>query len=423
MDVSSSDSGGYKPSINIEQAPSVMAPMMHIATAYGFVIAAAVLLLANAPQVAHGLYGDSRVILMVHCFSLGFLSMTAMGVLQQWVPVVFDVPPLPLARVTANFLLYVVGILGFAWGLLQPQWVVLACAGTVIAVAILIWSAGVIGQLARSSRPRDIIDRGIQAAVIGFNVVWVLGIFMALSFLGWWPEYRVLPIHIGTALVGWMGFLVLTVQLKLNPMFSMSKGSGINPAVPLYLAAGGVLLAWVSLFTGMFLFRVGALLWTAAIIVTTVQSMLVVLHGKAKTFDRVFVGVAAGWFLLLAAAGLAMWLNPLAVLFAFWGFLTLIFSYQARIIPFIVALIVAKRTPGPIFKAFFMAQAMHSRHQPLAVGIMGVAGAVLSAMGRILVLPRLETAAGAVALLLIGSEIQALVSAMARGRKQAALRL
>ncbi len=422
MDVSSSDSGGYKPSINIEQAPSLMAPMMHIATAYGFVVAAAALLIAYAPQVAHGLYGAPMVILMVHFFSLGFLSMTAMGVLQQWVPVVFDVAPLPVARVTANFLLYVVGILGFAWGLFQQQWAVLAFGGTVIAMAILIWSAGVIGQLARSSRPRDTIYRGIQAAVMGYNVVWVLGIFMALSFLGWWPEYRVLPIHVVTALVGWMGLLVLTVQLKLTPMFSMSKGSGIKPAVPLYLAAGGVLLAWISLFIGTSLFRVGALLWTAAVVVTIMQSILVVLHGKAKTFDQVFVGVAAGWFLLLAAASLAMWLNPLAVLFAFWGLLTLIFSYQARIIPFIVALVVAKRTPGPIFKAFFMAQAMHSRHQPLAVGAMGVVGAVLSAMGRILVLPRLETAAGGVALLLIGSEMQALVSAMARGRKQAALR-
>lgn len=47
------------------------------------------LLMEYAKWVADGVYGDFKVVLIVHFFTLGFLSMTAMGVLNQWVPVVF----------------------------------------------------------------------------------------------------------------------------------------------------------------------------------------------------------------------------------------------------------------------------------------------------------------------------------------------
>ena len=96
-------------------------------------------------------------------------------------------------------------------------------------------------------------------------MVWVLGVFMALSFFGWWPEYQVLRVHISTALVAWMGFLVLTVQQKLIPMFSMSKAEGVNLGISFYLAAGGVLLGWVSLLTSGILLRMGAVFWVAAV--------------------------------------------------------------------------------------------------------------------------------------------------------------
>ncbi len=422
MEYSTQDAERYKPSINIEQAPRMAAPLLYLGTAYGFLIASAVLFIVYAKWVAHGAYGYPHVIMMVHFFTLGFLSMTAMGILNQWVPVVFDVPPLGVRRVFINFVLYFMGISGFAWGFAQQWWALLAVSGTVLALAILIWSAGIMEQLGQSFKPRDSVYRGIQGAVAGFNVVWVLGVFMALSFFGWWPEYQVLRVHISTALVAWMGFLVLTVQQKLIPMFSMSKAEGVNLGIPFYLAAGGVLLGWVSLLTSGILLRMGAVFWVAAVAVTVMQSIHVVRQGKSKVLDRVFVGVASAWFLLLAAAVLAFWLSPLAIVLAFWGMLTLIFSYQARIFPFIVAVAVAKRLPGPVFKAFFMAQAMHSKNQPVVAGMLGLVGAALAVIGRIAAVPAVEAASGAVALLLVASQFAGLAAAMVRGRKQGPVR-
>ena len=418
MENSRPDAERYKPSINIERAPGIATPLMYIGTAYVFLIAAAVVFISSAKWIAHGAYGNPLVIMMVHFFTLGFLSMTAMGILNQWVPVVFDVPPLGVRRGYTNFILYLLGVVGFAWGFAQERWVLLAASGTLLALAILIWSLGIAGQLSRSSKPRDAVYRGIQGALAGFNVVWIMGVFMALSFLGWWPEYHVLRVHIATALVAWMGFLVLTVQQKLNPMFSMSKAEGINFGIPLYLAAAGVLLGWVSLITSGLLVRIGGVFWVAAVVVTVVQSIHVVRQGRAKTFDPVFIGVAAAWVLLLAAAMLAVWMSPLAIIVAFWGMLTLILSYQSRILPFVVAVFVAKRLPGPVYKAFFMAQAMHSKSQPIVVGGLGIIGAVLSVLGRVTGHAGPEVAGGVAALLLVGSEIANVAIAMARGRRQ-----
>lgn len=409
----------YKPSVNIAQAPRILAPLLYLSTAYGFLVAAAVMLIEYAKLVSDGAYGDFNVIMMVHFFTLGFLSMTAMGVLNQWVPVVFDVPSVEIRRVSLNFALYLLGVLGFALGLAMQQLTLLAVSGALLALAILLWSGGVGHQLARSVKPRDAAYWGLQGAIIGFNAVWILGVFMVLSFFGWWPEYQVLRVHIATAIVGWMGLLVLTVQQKLNPMFSMSKAEGVRFGVPLYLAAGGVLMSWVSLLTSTAWLRLGAIVWTAAVLVAVAQSFRVVRQGKFKTFDRVFVGVAAAWVLLLAAAVFSFWLSPLAVILAFWGLMTLIMSYQARIAPFIVAVAVARRLPGPIFKAFFMAQAMHAKHLPVGTGILGIVGAALAVMGRVTMCPDLEVASGAVVLLLVAWHLGGIVVAMAQGRRQA----
>lgn len=406
----------YKPSVNIDQAPRMLFPLLHLGTAYGFLMAAAVVLMVYGQDLARGIYSSPVVILMVHFFTLGFLSMTAMGILHQWVPVVFDTAAAPGYRVFTAFILYLLGILVFAWGLAESEFIVLGVGGTLLAVGIVVWTVGVWGQLNRSKKPRDVVFRGIQGALLGFNVVWLLGIFMVFSFLGWWPAHQVLRVHIATALAGWMGILILTVQQKLNPMFAMSKAEGINQGIPVYIVAAGVLATWVSFLTSMVWWRIGVGLWVIALVIMILGSLRIVAQGKTPTLDRVFIGVGAAWCLMLAAAVSAFWLSPLAVIFAFWGMLTLILSYQARIIPFVVAVAVARRLPGPIYKAFFMAGAMHSKNQPVAVGAMGWIGAGLMIVGRITMGANWDRAAGLVVLVLVVAQLTAMGLAMARGR-------
>ncbi len=408
----------YKPSINIAQAPRIMAPLLYMGTAYVFLAAVCWMLFRYRVQFAEGAYGGPGVIMTVHLFTLGFLSMTALGILNQWIPVVFDVPPLASRRVVWNFVIYLAGILGFAFGFAHQWWPLVAVSGSLLAIAILLWSAGVLSQLARSAKPKDAVYWGVMAAVLGFNAVWILGLFMAASFLGWWPEYQVLRIHIATALGAWMGILVLTVQQKLNPMFSMSRAEGIRFGAPPLLVGVGVGVTWIALFTWTGVMHVGAALWLIGIAISIVQGIAVLRQGKAKQFDRVFIGVGSAWGLFLGAGILSLGSSPLAVLLAFWGFLTLILSYQGRILPFIVAVAVAKRLPGPVYKAFFMAQAMHPKNLPVIVGIGGLAGAALMVWGREAAQPVMIAVSAGIALLLVLLELGGIAMAMQTGRKQ-----
>ncbi len=409
----------YTPSINIAQAPRLIAPLLYLGTAYVLLAAVAWMLFRYRVDFAQGHYGSPGVIMTVHLFTLGFLSMTALGILNQWIPVVFNVPALAPRRVVWNFVLYLAGILGFALGFSRQWWPLVAVSGSLLAIAILFWSAGVLSQLARSTAKRDPVSWGILAAVLAFNAVWVLGLFMAASFLGWWPEHQVLRVHIATALGAWMGVLVLTVQQKLNPMFSMSRADGIRFFVPPLLVIGGIAATWISLFTGAAAMRVGSALWLLGIAIAIFQGMAVIRQGKAKPFDRVFIGVGSAWILFLGAGILSLGLNPLAVVLAFWGFLTLILSYQGRILPFIVAVAVAKRLPGPVYKAFFMAQAMHPKNLPVLAGSGGLAGAALMVWGRETHRPGLIGASAAIALLLVFWQLGGLAMAMRAGRKEA----
>ncbi len=410
----------YKPSINVAQAPPMGAPLLYVAAAYGFLAAAAVLAVVNAPWLARGDYASPRVVVVVHLVTLGFLSMTAMGLLQQWVPVVLDVPAVSIRRAAWGFAGYALAVVGFAWGIAHQQGMVLGISGILLAAAIVWWSAGVLTQLVRSTKPRDAVHWGIGAAVLGFNATWMLGLWLGLALAAGRPGGPVLRVHIATALVGWLGILVFTVQLKLVPMFAMAKLTAADSrrlGMALGLAGAGVLIAWVSMGAPRTVESMGAALWTAAVILAIIQLARVVRRGKTPRFDRVFVGVAAGWGLLLAAAAASLWLDPLAVVLALWGLIVLIFSYQARIVPFIVAGSAAKRQAGPPFNAFYLARAMQAESQPVVAAVLGWAGAVLAVWGQVRGSPGCDVASGLTLLGLLGWQVAGVGAALWRGRR------
>ena len=408
----------YKPSINPARSPSMVAPLLYVGSAYAFLIAAALVLMKNGRLLAIGDYGSFAVVLVVHLFTLGFLSMTAMGVLTQWVPVVFDVAPQATRHIVRNFLLYLIAIFTFAAGLTFHQSALLAVGGILLALAISLWSIGVWQQSAVSAKAEPTLLRGLRGSLWAFNLVWLLGLFMALSFLGGWPTRGILPVHIATALVGWMGLLVLTVQQKLNPMFSMSRGQGIRFHLPIYTAATGLIVSWFSLFTSTILFRVGAGFWSLAALISMVQSFQVVRQGKKKSLDPVFFGVAASWMMLAASAVLSLWMSPLAVIVAFWGLFILIFSYQTRILPFIAAIAITRRAPAPGHPAFYLAKSLQAKHLPLFTAVIAVAGVTLAIIGRLTLRTQFEAASGVAVIVLVLMQLSAMAAAMFQARRR-----
>jgi hypothetical protein len=370
----------YRPTVNIEAAPPFAVPLPFVFSGLVALAVAGVRLWLVRDLVSRGLYSAPPVILTVHLVTLGFLTVTMTGLLYQWVPVVFDVPPVrsPWAwgqggTFALGFTLFLVG-----WGRGSPH--ELQAGGALLAASLGAFVLLTADRLLRSHRTPDTVTAGVFLALAGLTATWVLGLMMAF---GWPPGPLAVRfgLHVATAVVGWVATLVATVQLKLVPMFTMSRVTrrALAPFVLVALWAG-LVAEWLRLFWPMGP-AVPAALWTLAAMVALYQIAVLGRSGKSPTWDPVFMPVVMGWIVWLGAAVLSTVAPALAVGVALVGGVTFVLGYQSRIVPFIVALAVGRRLPGPSHKAFFMARAMGSSRGPIVTGLGGLLAALLLAVG------------------------------------------
>ncbi len=359
----------YQPSVNITRAPAASVPLPFMVAGWGFLIWAVWELAAARASFAGGVFGALPVVAAVHGVTLGFLTLTMTGFLYQWIPVVFDVPPLPRWFSWSEGAVHTLGLLMFLDGWLAGVPGRMAVGGALLSVALLALAVAAGMRVAESRRPRDTVTAAVALSLVGLTATWVMGLLMAIGLaegqasLGW------LALHISVALAAWVATLVSGVQLKLVPMFSMSRAAGRLTALPLVFLWLGVGAAaaghWLSipgtLITATVFWFVAAV--GALVLITRIRRA-----GKAPEADTVFVTVIAGWGLWAMAAVLILVSAPLAVIAALGGGIVMVLGYQARLAPFMVALASARRLPGPPEKAFFMARSMGSRLAPLLTG-------------------------------------------------------
>jgi hypothetical protein len=350
----------YRPTVNIAQAPPFLVPMPFVLGGLVALAVVGVRMVELREVLASGLWALPAVVLTAHTVTLGFLTLTMTGLLYQWVPVVFDVAAVPRAWSWSEGALYTVGLILFLWGWAVGDSRLVEAGGLLLATSLTFWAAVIGYRVAQAPREADTVTVGLGLALAGVTTTWVLGLRMAFGA----ATPAALGLHIATALVAWVGTLVATVQLKLMPMFTMARVTRRTLA-PLPVAAlwAGLAAVWLR----------GALdipqwvpsgLWTLAALASLYQLLTLRRKGKAPTTDPVLVPVAMGWILWLVAAGLASVRPVQAVVLAFFGAMTFILGYQSRIIPFMVAVVISRRTPGPPHRAFFMARGMGSTVAP-----------------------------------------------------------
>lgn len=355
----------YKPSVNIEQAPKLWLPLSFVVLGWFSLLVDGLLLLANRVPIAQQAWSLTEVVLLIHVFTLGFLTMTMMGLLYQWVPVVFDVTPTPPGWGLLQGLVYVASLLTFLDGWFRGDLGEVVTGGVGLATAIVLFTILVASRLALSSRRADTVTFGVYAALGGLNATWILGLILALGLSGivttnptqWIPQ------HILTAAVAWVGTLVFSVQLKLGPMFTMASSDDQRGVpVPLILAWLGLLLWWFGPRGSL----LPSILFGTAAVGAFWFLRLWQDRGKAPTPDRVLWTAQAGWLLWLAASMSIDWAPAVSGILFATGALVLILGYQSRILPFVIALVVARHLPGPPHKAFFLARALGSPWVPLS---------------------------------------------------------
>ncbi|MBX5466148.1 MAG: hypothetical protein K6U14_01455 [Firmicutes bacterium] len=348
--------------MNVEQAPPAALVLGFSALGWCFLAAVGVGVARLSGALAAHQFAAFGVLGVVHLFTLGFLTTSMMGTLYQWIPVVFDVPAVPAHLAVRQAAIWLGGVGVFVAGWFSGSVALVAAGGGVAALALLLFTLLVSERMAKSARRRDTIFWTVSASLVGLNLTWVLGLGMALSwntpavggFVPFW-----LPLHLATALVGWVGFLVLGVELKLVPMFAMASLAGVMTGGPPALAGLGYLLfglkPWLGASTGFF----AAAAWLGAAVWALGQVFLAITRSRAPGRpDPVFVATVSGWLLWVAAAALSAEAGWAAVALAMAGAGLFLLGYQSRILPFVVALAISRRLPGPAVKAFYLARGL-----------------------------------------------------------------
>ncbi len=371
-DTMRAQSAHYKPTININQAPPLAGPALFLISAWISLMLAAERTITDPQQWRNARLGSDGTLITVHLVTLGFLTMTMFGILYQWIPVVFDRPPVPLKLIIIHWFLYSAGLGLFLLGFSSGRGTLLAAGASVLALSIVVFTSFMGKRLVQSSRKADALTFSLIIALAAINATWIFGLSMALGMAGITVYPNVLSEHLNTAWAGWIVMLVLAVQVKLLPMFSMARMDSLRPGLPIGLAAGGLIMQYVAAARPA-LELLPVLFWLAAGITVLWQLHMLWHHRQSPNRDGVFAGVILGWILWIGAA-IALLLHPeLSIFLVALGAITFIFSYQSRIIPFLIALFVGRRLPGPVFKTFFMAQRFNSPMLPVISAVWSLA--------------------------------------------------
>lgn len=296
----------------VPEPPPFRIPAAHFSAGVVFLVLGAVALAWRSPASAAGAISDPGLIAATHLFTLGWISLSIMGALYQFLPVALGAPVRWLRLAEVTFVLWTLGVIAFAAGLATGRPALHLSGAGALGVAALCFASNVAFTLPAATRrgPTWWCVAGATGALAG---AWVLGFLLAVNLpsglLGE-SRFAVLAIHVHVAAGGWVLLTIIGVAHWLLPMFLRSHGASDLPG---RLAAGLVGAATVALLLTGHLLPLGALRPALALMALGAGAFLLqaVLHFRDREGLRLDPGirlVAAALVLLglALATGLAI---------------------------------------------------------------------------------------------------------------------
>ncbi|MFB6219720.1 MAG: hypothetical protein ABEH77_11215 [Halobacteriaceae archaeon] len=251
--------------VETDRQPPLTVPLRHFVLGLGFLLGGTL----GGIGVAVGVVPGRATLVHVHLLLAGWVGLTIMGALTQFVPVWSDVELHSRRLSTAQLWLVVVGLLGFAGSLLsRSPWLVPFFAGCMLAgFWVFVYN---IGRTVGSLPDSDSTERHFVAALGFFLLLTAFGYLLAVDFV--WPVFAGTPLtrsgvvgaHVTLAVFGAVVTTVLGALYQLSTMFTQTELRGVDiylqrseeVAYPL----GVLLLAVGRLFESGLLARVGGVL-------------------------------------------------------------------------------------------------------------------------------------------------------------------
>ena len=214
--------GGLAPA-----GPSIGLAAEHFGAAMLYLVAGGIGLVWIAPQLAAGAYVSPQVAAVTHLFTLGWLTMTIFGALNQLLPVALGAPIRSVDVGHASFWSFAPGVGLFAAGIATSS-KSLHHAGIALVTAGIVLAAGnIVATLARA-RTRDVTWAAVALGISFLISTLALGLVLLHNLhTGFIAEarIRVLTAHLHIAIAGWALVMMTGVSHRLLPMFLLAHNA------------------------------------------------------------------------------------------------------------------------------------------------------------------------------------------------------
>ncbi|WP_135853605.1 hypothetical protein [Halorussus salinus] len=268
--------------IDADRGPPMVVPLAHFLVGFAFLLAGAALGLVGAVGLAPGLHGLAHV----HLLLVGWVCLTILGAMTQFVPVWSGVELHSRRLAGAQLALVAGGVAGFAGLLLAGRLDLLPVAGTtmfagfwlfVYNVGRTLWLAARSGSADESDGPAlDATERHFALALGHVLLVTTLGLLLAVDFVR--PTFasvglarpQVVAAHATLAVFGIVLTTVVGALYQLATMFTQTELRGADTTLrrtqELVYTPGVLALAAGRLVGAEWVARVGGLLVAAGLL-------------------------------------------------------------------------------------------------------------------------------------------------------------
>lgn len=254
------------PGGTVPNGPSMGLAAEHFGAAMLYLVAGGIGLVWIAPQLAAGAYLAPPVAAVTHLFTLGWLTMTIFGALNQLLPVALGAPIRSVEVGHASFWSFAPGVGLFAAGIATSS-DSLRHAGMALVTAGIVLAAGnIVATLARA-RLRDVTWAAVALAITFLVSTLALGLVLLHNLhTGFIAEarVRVLAAHLHLAIAGWALVMMTGVSHRLLPMFLLSHNADTRWSK----RALGFLASGVTVLVIGLLLRQAAITWLGALLLS-----------------------------------------------------------------------------------------------------------------------------------------------------------
>jgi hypothetical protein len=269
----------------------------HFASALIWLLLGAIGLVTVAEELAAGNFLAPRLLAVTHVFTLGVLTTTIYGALNQFFPGALGITIRSVRVAHWTWVLHTAGTLALVTGfwLWRPS---------LLGLGWILLFAGVFGSSwnllpQRRKAPRGLlIGRYVSAGHIAFGTALLVALARIGNTLGWWPIDRmaVIASHFHLAVFGFVVFTAVGVGSWMLPMFLLAAKAPTWPLrwigpvgmTGLAVLTAGALGAWPVAT------RIGGTLVLASALLYLLQLALYFQHAERRPVDPAMAHVALG---------------------------------------------------------------------------------------------------------------------------------